>query len=108
LTILKISFWIFAGIILYTYLGYGALIIVLGKVKGFFRGKQKITSRAGEPSVTLLVAAFNEEAWLEKKIENSLSLDYPVDKLKIIVITDGSNDGSAGIAGTNPRDYPPS
>lgn len=103
LTILEISFWIFAGIILYTYLGYGALIIVLGKVKGFFRGKQKITFRAGEPSVTLLVAAFNEEAWLEKKIENSLSLDYPVDKLKIIVITDGSNDGSAGIAGTNPR-----
>lgn len=103
LTILEISFWIFAGIILYTYLGYGALIIVLGKVKGFFRGKQKITFRAGEPSVTLLIAAFNEEAWLEKKIENSLNLDYPADKLKIIVITDGSNDGSAGIASANPR-----
>ena len=103
LTITEISFWMLMGIILYTYLGYGALIITLGKVKCFFNGKQRITARADEPSVTLLVAAFNEEDCLDKKIENSLSLDYPQDKLKIIVVTDGSNDGSAGIAGNNPR-----
>lgn len=97
LTIPEISFWILVGIILYTYLGYGALVIVLGWIKGFFRGKQRVITRAGEPSVTLLVAAFNEESWLERKIENSLSLDYPGDKLKIMVVNDGSDDGSAEI-----------
>ncbi|PKN53648.1 MAG: glycosyl transferase [Deltaproteobacteria bacterium HGW-Deltaproteobacteria-13] len=103
MTILEISFWILMGIILYTYLGYGALVVILGWVKGFFRGKQRVIHRNDEPSVTLLVSAFNEEAWLKKKIENSISLDYPEDKLKIIVITDGSNDGSAKIAKINPR-----
>jgi cellulose synthase/poly-beta-1,6-N-acetylglucosamine synthase-like glycosyltransferase len=72
-------------------------------VKGFFRGKQVVISRADEPSVTLLVAAFNEEAWLDKKIENSMGLDYPQNKLKIMVIDDGSNDGSAEIIEKFPR-----
>ena len=103
LTVLEISFWILVGIILYTYLGYGVLIIVLGLLKDFFYKKKRVSPRADEPSVTLLIAAFNEEAWLKRKIENSLSLDYPKDKLKIIVITDGSTDGSAEIAGNNPR-----
>lgn len=103
LTILEISFWILVGIILYTYLGYGALVIVLGRVKDFFNKEQRVLCRSDEPSVTLLVPAFNEEAWLKRKIENSLRLDYPRDKLKIIVVTDGSNDGSAEIAGRNPR-----
>ncbi|ESP62592.1 Glycosyl transferase, group 2 family protein [Smithella sp. ME-1] len=100
MTILEISFWILVGIILYTYLGYGALVIVLGRVKDFFKKEQSVLHHCDIPSVTLLVSAFNEEAWLKRKIENSLSLDYPGDKLKIIVVTDGSNDGSAEIAGS--------
>jgi len=103
LTILEISFWVIAGIILYTYLGHGVLVIVLGRAKDFFNKDQRVIRRADEPSVTLLVPAFNEEAWLKRKIESSLSLDYPENKLKIIVVTDGSNDGSAEIAGNNPR-----
>lgn len=100
---LEISFWLLVGIILYTYLGYGALVIILGLVKNFFFARQKIILRAEEPSVALLIAAFNEETWLKMKIENSLSLAYPKDKLKVIVITDGSTDGSAGIARTDTR-----
>ena len=46
------------------------------------------------PSITLLIAAYNEESCLAKKIENSLSLAYPNDKKQIVVITDGSNDSS--------------
>jgi len=46
------------------------------------------------PSITLLIAAYNEESCLAKKIENSLSLAYPNDKKHIVVITDGSNDSS--------------
>ena len=103
LTVLEVSFWILVGIIFYTYLGYGVLVIVLGRTKDFFNKEQRIIRRIDEPSVSLLVPAFNEEAWLSRKIESSLSLDYPENKLKIIVVTDGSNDGSAEIAGNNPR-----
>lgn len=103
LTIPEIFFWILAGIILYTYLGYGVLVIALGLAKDFFFGKQGNISRTNEPSVTLLVPVYNEEAWLKKKIENSLALDYPEDKLKIIVITDGSTDRSADIASAHLR-----
>ena len=82
---------------LYAYLGYGALVIVLGRMKGPFGRGETPSLEPYEPSTTLLVAAFNEEAWLEGKIENALSLDYPEEKLKVMVVTDGSDDGSARI-----------
>ncbi|HTQ65283.1 MAG TPA: glycosyltransferase family 2 protein [Puia sp.] len=50
-----------------------------------------------EPEITMVVAAYNEESFIEKKIQNSLTLDYPPDKLKLIFITDGSNDNTAAI-----------
>lgn len=98
----EIFLWILLAIIFYTYLGYGALVIVLGRVKYFFRKSQDVIPCVYEPSVTLMIAAYNEEAWLGRKIENSHNLDYPEDKLKIIVVTDGSNDASANIAGSDP------
>ena len=104
MTTAEICFWVLVGIIAYTYLGYGVLVIFAGWLKDyFFSGNESVILHADEPSVTLLIAAFNEEIWLKKKIENSLELDYPEDKLKIIVITDGSNDGSAQIAKGHPR-----
>lgn len=72
---------------LYIYLGYFLLVILLGKVM------RKTVKKANiEPSVALLIAAYNEELSIAKKIENSLSLDYPKDKFKIIVVSDGSTD----------------
>jgi len=53
-----------------------------------------------EPEITMVVAAYNEESFIEKKIQNSLTLDYPPDKLKLIFITDGSNDNTAAIIET--------
>ena len=46
------------------------------------------------PSTTLLIAAFNEEDFIEEKIQNCLAIDYPKDKFQILFITDGSSDGS--------------
>ncbi len=58
-----------------------------------FRGRDFRSETAPyEPEVTLVVAAYNEADFIEKKIENSLSLDYPRGKLHWIFITDGSND----------------
>lgn len=46
---------------------------------------------------TIIVTAYNEETILEQKIKNTLAIDYPADKLRIIIITDGSTDGSEKI-----------
>ncbi len=72
---------------LYIYLGYFLLVIFLGKVM-----QKKVKKANIEPSVALMIAAYNEESSIAKKIENSLSLDYPQDKFKIIVVSDGSTD----------------
>lgn len=72
---------------LYIYFGYFLLVIILGKVM-----RKKVIKKDIEPSVALLIAAYNEELSIAKKIENSLLLDYPKNKLRIIVVSDGSTD----------------
>ena len=76
-------------IILYTYFGYFFGVVLLGLVF-----KKDVLKGEIEPEVSLLIAAFNEEKGIAKKIENSLRLDYPKNKLKIIVVSDGSTDGT--------------
>lgn len=89
---LEIIFWIFFAIIFYTYLGYGILLYIMVKIKEVFVKPQKIEELKNFPEVTLLIAAFNEESVVHEKMENSLRLNYPKDKLKIVWVTDGSND----------------
>ncbi|MGD2034575.1 MAG: glycosyltransferase family 2 protein, partial [Bacteroidales bacterium] len=93
---MKLLFWILLGIVLYTYFGYTLLLIILNTIKsipGWFAG-EKHTYTNAYPEVTLLIAAYNEKEVVDKKMENSLSIDYPRDKLKILWITDGSDDGT--------------
>jgi cellulose synthase/poly-beta-1,6-N-acetylglucosamine synthase-like glycosyltransferase len=56
-----------------------------------------MTASGYEPNVTMVVPAFNEEDLIEEKILNSLSLDYPRDKLEVIVVNDGSTDNTGEI-----------
>lgn len=86
-------FWFSIGTILYTYLGYPILVTLLAKV----RGRPHLTAPI-TPSVTLVLAAYNEASIIEDKIRNSLALDYPKDKLKIVVMEDGSDDDTVAIA----------
>lgn len=79
--------WFFTGSIVYTYLGYPLLITLLAKIRAKPKPYPSYTR-----SATLLIAAFNEEAFIEEKILNCLALDYPKDLLQILIITDGSND----------------
>jgi cellulose synthase/poly-beta-1,6-N-acetylglucosamine synthase-like glycosyltransferase len=76
-------------IILYTYFGYFLAVIVLGKLL-----RKKVNKKDIEPHVSILIAAYNEARGIEKKILNTLSLDYPREKLRIIVVSDGSTDGT--------------
>lgn len=85
-------FWIFLFVVFYTYLGYGILLYVLVKIKRFFKKNQKPDTEIDYPSMTLVIAAFNEEAVVAEKMKNCDQLEYPEGKLKICWITDGSND----------------
>ncbi len=78
-------------IVVYTYFGYGIILIILVKIKRALV-KNKIVTQFYQPNVTLLVAAYNEEKFITEKAKNSLSLHYPKNKIEIIFITDGSDD----------------
>jgi cellulose synthase/poly-beta-1,6-N-acetylglucosamine synthase-like glycosyltransferase len=88
---LLVIFWLGMLTVGYTYVGYGMIIYILSKLK---RRRSPITIQNDSelPVVTLLVAAYNEEAYILDKIHNTLALDYPKNKLKLFFVTDGSND----------------
>lgn len=89
---LEVVFWVLAGLVFYTYIGYGILMVLLVKIFG----KRKVVDIDEEelPTVTLFVAAYNEMAYLKEKVDNFKSLDYPEEKVQILFVTDGSDDGS--------------
>lgn len=88
----RLWFWIAAGFPVYVYFGYP---IVLWGLQAIFRSSA--SRQPVEPSVSLLVAAYNEAAVIAEKIRNGLALDYPADKLEIVVASDGSKDATAEI-----------
>ncbi len=94
---MEILFWLLAGLVFYVYLGYGVLVMALDRIRKLLARERALSSDPYEPTVTLVVPAYNEAAWLQEKMENSLSLEYPQDRLKILVVEDGSNDGSEEI-----------
>lgn len=90
-----IVFWISIFLIVYTFVGYGFMLYLLVKIKRLFSKPFVFKTDAVLPTVTLMVAAYNEEDIIEDKIRNTLALDYPEDKLQLIFITDGSSDQTA-------------
>lgn len=90
--LLQVLFWLGVGIVTYTFLGYPLLVGLLARC--IHRPVQKA---AITPQVTLLIPAYNESPVIAHKIENSLALDYPPERLEIVVVTDGSDDGTDDI-----------
>ncbi|HXG68764.1 MAG TPA: glycosyltransferase family 2 protein [Blastocatellia bacterium] len=80
-------------LIAYTYVGYPALAFALSRL--FARPVRRAEI---EPKVSVIIAAYNEEGCIAEKLENTLALDYPKDKLEIIVASDCSTDGTDAIA----------
>jgi poly-beta-1,6-N-acetyl-D-glucosamine synthase len=89
-------FWIGLFIVSYTYLGYGIVIFLLSKIKSYQKAESYLKD-SDWPETTLVIAAYNEEGFIEEKIKNTLQLDYPKDKLTVFVVTDGSTDRTAEI-----------
>jgi cellulose synthase/poly-beta-1,6-N-acetylglucosamine synthase-like glycosyltransferase len=90
-----ILFWISIIFIVYTYFGYPLLITLLAHIF-----PKKVSFQQTYPTITLLIAAYNEENIIEKKLRNCLELDYPKHKLQILVATDGSTDRTVSIIRT--------
>ena len=92
---LKILFWATLLIVFYTYLGYGILLYIIIRLKRLFVGKPHEAAMPDDsqlPTITLLICAYNEEDVVAEKMANTLAIDYPRDKFRIMWVTDGSND----------------
>jgi cellulose synthase/poly-beta-1,6-N-acetylglucosamine synthase-like glycosyltransferase len=96
-----ILFVISLGILLYAYVIYAIITGCAALYKALLRRPPKAT-KVELPDVAIVIPAYNEEIVLEEKIRNTLTLDYPKDKLHVWVITDGSTDRSFAIASSFP------
>jgi cellulose synthase/poly-beta-1,6-N-acetylglucosamine synthase-like glycosyltransferase len=83
----ELIFWLTTGVIFYTYFGYPLLSLFLSLFIDHEIDKADI-----EPAVTFLITAYNEGKNIRQKLEDTLGLDYPGDKLEIMVASDGSSD----------------
>jgi cellulose synthase/poly-beta-1,6-N-acetylglucosamine synthase-like glycosyltransferase len=92
---MEIVFFVSLGLIGYAYVGYLVFLWVLTRVRAM-PTSYELTS--GLPKVSLLISVYNEEAVLSDKLTNSLQLDYPHGLLEVIVVSDGSTDGTEDIA----------
>jgi cellulose synthase/poly-beta-1,6-N-acetylglucosamine synthase-like glycosyltransferase len=90
----ELVFWLAAAVVLYSWLVYPALIAFLSTV----RPAPAVRREAIEPSVTVLLVVRDEERHLEGKLRNLLALDYPREKLEVLVVSDGSVDRTESIA----------
>lgn len=89
---LEIIFLILLLIVFYTYMGYGIVLWLMVKVKKLFCKKIKKQDLEELPEVTLFISAYNEELVVKQKMQNCYEQNYPKEKLKILWVTDGSDD----------------
>jgi cellulose synthase/poly-beta-1,6-N-acetylglucosamine synthase-like glycosyltransferase len=90
----EIAFWACAALLVHTHVAYPLLMLLLARL----RPRQPKEVEGHEPRVTLIVAAHNEESVIGRKVTEALDLDYPADKLEIIVASDGSTDRTVAAA----------
>ena len=102
-TVLAIVFWTSVALIVYTHLGYPLLLALLvrlrpERVRSLSRIAEQMTNTPqgeGPPTVSLIVPAYDEEEVIAAKIANALALEYPRERLQVIVASDGSADATA-------------
>jgi cellulose synthase/poly-beta-1,6-N-acetylglucosamine synthase-like glycosyltransferase len=94
-TIVAVAFWVSVGLLLYTHLGYPVLLWLLSRGRGPDAGPPLGHSA---PSVSLIVAAHDEEASIARWVRATRDFDYPRDRLKVVVASDGSTDRTLELA----------
>ncbi len=90
-----LAFWLPLVLVGYNWLFFPLVLFLLVKMKG----RKRITESTDWelPFVSIVIAAHNEQDTIRQKLENCLSLDYPADKLDIVVVSDGSDDNTDSI-----------
>ena len=99
---LEIAFWASAGLIVFAHAGYPLVMALLARLFGEDEGgdeaRGKLDPGPDPPRVALIVAAYDEEAVIERKVANAVALDYPRDRLQVVVVSDGSGDRTVELA----------
>jgi biofilm PGA synthesis N-glycosyltransferase PgaC len=90
-------FWASIALIIYAYIGYPLLIAGMARIWPRSTAHPASDSTSDLPMVTVIIPAHNEEEWIERKIENTLALDYPRNRMQILVASDGSADKTVEI-----------
>jgi cellulose synthase/poly-beta-1,6-N-acetylglucosamine synthase-like glycosyltransferase len=100
--ILRGIFWGSLGALAWAHAGYPAAAALAARLR-----PRPVRKGAAQPGVSLIVAAHNEETVIERRLENLLGLDYPADRLEIVVASDASTDGTdelvEAVAAREPR-----
>ncbi len=116
---LEFIFWTSLLIVVYTFIGYPILMTLLSKMQfvkylikmpegfgrvllnpkigGFVALEDRLAQKDFEPTVSVIIAAYNEEKFIEDKIKNCLQLNYPQNKIEFLFVTDGSTDNTLNI-----------
>jgi len=89
----EMVFWLSVAALLYTYVGYPLLLVVISTLR-----PRRVRRADCEPTVSIIITAYNEERDLAAKLENTLALDYPRELLEITVASDCSTDRTDEIA----------
>jgi cellulose synthase/poly-beta-1,6-N-acetylglucosamine synthase-like glycosyltransferase len=90
---IKAVFWASFGALAWTHVAYPAAAGLLARFR-----ERRVQAADGKPTVTVIVAAYNEESVIERRVANLLALDYPRDKLEVVVTSDASTDGTEELA----------
>jgi len=100
-----IIFWFSLAVIIYSYFIYPLILMLFSAVKQAIsdtrylwkKSQRRVVNKENLPPVSIIIAAYNEESCIKARVENLLSLDYPQDKLTILIGSDGSQDKTAEI-----------
>jgi len=92
MTALVIAFWVSAGLLLYAQAGYAVLLALLGRLRP---SRSPAPEPSPPPPVSVVVAAYAEQEVIEHRVHNLRGLDYPSERLELIVACDGSPDQTA-------------
>jgi len=99
MTVVEIVFWVSAGLIVYTQVGYPLLLAVLARILRRSGPAEPQLTRPGElPKVSAIVAAYNEQDVIAARVANLRALDYPAGLLEVVIASDGSTDSTAAHA----------
>ena len=93
----RVVFWLAALLLFYVYAGYPLLLAVIGLIV-----RRQRSGPGYSPSISILIAAYNEEEAIERKIRQTLALEYPADKLEVLVLSDCSTDRTDEIVSAFP------